>query len=1031
MKHCESQSVSHGRLLVTLVFALIGAFAPASVLADNPGLALQFDGTSDFVRLAATSDILGSAWRDTKSVVLWVQPTGVAPTVTDVASADVIFGDRPRLWGISRGVIGGQDRIWVWNYDGNFDQIGIEYTTGQWVQIALVHNGGTLRAYKNGFEVGSVASGPTPLPPGGAVLHFGGIINSASKNWTFQGKIDEVSIWNIALAGAEIAAWMNLEITSAHPNWANLSAYYKMSDGLGTTVTDDSVNSWTGTLNDGGSGVPADGPISWVTSGAFSGGGGTPGNNPPVANGQTVTTLEDAAAAITLSGSDPDLNPLTFRVVTQPSQGTLTGTAPNLTYTPNSNSNGSDSLTFVVNDGQVDSAPAIVALTVTAVNDVPSFIKGSDQAIPEDAGAQSLAWATSISAGPANESDQVLNFIVSNDNTTLFAVQPAVAANGTLTYTPATNKNGMATVTVRIHDNGGTTNGGIDTSLLQIFTIAITAINDQPVATDGTVIVNEDAPSGISIDLGTLVSDAETADADLAYTIVSGPANGVLSPISGREHTYKPNSDFFGADSFTYQVTDRGDPDNCNPGPNCEASLSSMVKTVTITVNPVNDAPSFTGGANQIVSEDAPGQSLPWATGMSAGPANESGQVLNFIVSNSNNALFAVQPAVAADGTLTCTLAADKNGAATVTVQLRDNGGTQNGGIDTSAPHLFTVTVTPVNDPPVAIADAAATVTETPVTVAVLNNDSDVDGDALTITTVGTPSNGAVLNNGSSVTYTANAGYTGLDTFSYTISDGNGGTATATVTITVNPPGTGAGFALRFDGVSDFVRLGETRNMLAPGWETNKTVSLWVKPTGVATCSNPTGAPGCDAIFGDRSRWWGMARGAVGGLDRIWIWNWDGNLDQIGIPYILDEWVHISLVHSTGILKAYKNGVLVASIVSGATQQPTQSAVPFLQIGGVINNSNANWSFQGEIDEVSIWNTALSPQTILDWMNRGITASHPNWTSLAAYYKMLNGSGTSLTDDSGHGWTGTLNDGGPGVPANGPIAWVPSAAPLD
>src|SRR5207249_4868939 len=78
------------------------------------------------------------------------------------------------------------------------------------------------------------------------------------------------------------------------------------------------------------------------------------------------------------------------------------------------------------------------------------------------------------------------------------------------------------------------------------------------------------------------------------------------------------------------------------------------------------------------------------------GPADESGQTLTFLVSNNNNALFSVQPGISSNGILTFTPAPNANGSATVTVSLQDNGG----GDDTSAPVVFTITVTPVNDPP-------------------------------------------------------------------------------------------------------------------------------------------------------------------------------------------------------------------------------------------------------------------------------------------------------------------------------------------
>ena len=172
-----------------------------------------------------------------------------------------------------------------------------------------------------------------------------------------------------------------------------------------------------------------------------------------------------------------------------------------------------------------------------------------------------------------------------NNNNALFAVQPSVAANGTLTYTPAANANGSAVVVVRLTDNGGSTFGG----------------------------------------------------------------------------------------------------------------TSSVDKTFTISVTSVNDAPAFTKGANLTVQANAGAQTVAgWATGLSVGPANEAGQTLSFTVTNSNNALFAVQPTIAANGTLTFTPSTTGSGTATVSVVLKDNGGTANGGVDSSAVQTFTITVNPV-----------------------------------------------------------------------------------------------------------------------------------------------------------------------------------------------------------------------------------------------------------------------------------------------------------------------------------------------
>ncbi len=94
-------------------------------------------------------------------------------------------------------------------------------------------------------------------------------------------------------------------------------------------------------------------------------------NRAPVADPLSVSTPKSSAVPITLSGSDPDGDPLTYVIVSGPSHGTVTGTAPNVTYTPTKNYQGSDSFSFKVNDGNLDSAPAIVSITVTAPGKPP------------------------------------------------------------------------------------------------------------------------------------------------------------------------------------------------------------------------------------------------------------------------------------------------------------------------------------------------------------------------------------------------------------------------------------------------------------------------------------------------------------------------------------------------------------------------------------------------------------------------------------------------------------------------------------
>ncbi|MRS04586.1 tandem-95 repeat protein, partial [bacterium] len=97
----------------------------------------------------------------------------------------------------------------------------------------------------------------------------------------------------------------------------------------------------------------------------------TAGNQAPVANDQTVGTNEDSDLVLTLTGSDPEAQPIAFTVLSQPVHGSLIGSAPSFTYRPNANFNGSDSFTFKVNDGQSDSNVASVSIMVNSVNDAP------------------------------------------------------------------------------------------------------------------------------------------------------------------------------------------------------------------------------------------------------------------------------------------------------------------------------------------------------------------------------------------------------------------------------------------------------------------------------------------------------------------------------------------------------------------------------------------------------------------------------------------------------------------------------------
>jgi len=346
------------------------------------------------------------------------------------------------------------------------------------------------------------------------------------------------------------------------------------------------------------------------------------------------------------------------------------------------------------NGGVDTSTTQTFAITVNAVNDAPSFAKGLDQTVNEDSGPQTVTgWATAISAGPADESVQTSAFQVINDNNSLFAAQPAISPDGTLRYTPAANAHGAATVSVTLKDDGGTANGGVDTSAAQTFAITVNAVNDAPSFTKGLdQTVNEDSGAQTVTGWATAIGAGPANESGQASAFqVINDNNGLFAaqPTISPDGTlrYTPAANAHGVASVS--VTLKDDGGTANGGVD-----TSAAQTFVITVNEVNDAPSFIKGADQTVTNDAGPQTVEgWATSISAGPVDEAGQQLTFALSSDNAGLFAVQPAISPDGTLTYRPASNANGVANVTVTLKDDGGTANGGTDTSAPQPFRIEI--------------------------------------------------------------------------------------------------------------------------------------------------------------------------------------------------------------------------------------------------------------------------------------------------------------------------------------------------
>ena len=479
-----------------------------------------------------------------------------------------------------------------------------------------------------------------------------------------------------------------------------------------------------------------------------SAGGCVPTAIPPAV--QPTTTSEDTPVLITLTGTYSQNVPLTFSITQSPANGALGPiSAPNctfnlsmtctatVTYTPTANASGADLFKFKVSASGLDSDPADVTVSVSSVNDPPTFGITSDSTVNEDAGPQAINnFAFNISPGAANESSQVLQFIVTgNTNPGLFSAGPAIDATGTLAYTSAANANGQATITVVLKDDGGTANGGNDTSTPKTFTITVNSVNDAPSFTvPGSHTVLEDAGAQTVANFATAISvgppqeSAQTAQFIITNNTNAGMFSSVPAISPTGTLTYTPAPDANGSATITVVLKDNGG--TLNGGVD-----TSAPQTFTINVTAVNDAPTLDALADRTINEDAPTQTVSLA-GISAGGGEV--QVLA-VTATSNNPALIPNPTVSytspsATGSISFTPAADQNGTAIITVTVNDGGGTANGGVQTVT-RTFNVTVNAVNDAPINNLPGPQTIAEnSPLTFSTANANlisiTDVDSAA-------------------------------------------------------------------------------------------------------------------------------------------------------------------------------------------------------------------------------------------------------------------------------------------------------------
>ena len=292
----------------------------------------------------------------------------------------------------------------------------------------------------------------------------------------------------------------------------------------------------------------------------------------------------------------------------------------------------------------------------------------------------------------------------------------------------------------------------------------LTIINLPPVAVDDEATTDEDVPVYIDV----LDNDSDPEENPLSIIIfdatsVEGGSVDCAEGVEG-QCLYTPPANYYGSDSFTYYAND-GQLNSEDPA------------TVTITINSINDAGPVTVDDAYAVDEDG-SLSIDAASGVLANDTDVDNDPLTAILvddSGPSNGTLTFN----SDGSFTYEPAPNFNGQDSFSYRAND------GFVDSDPPATVTITVNPVNDSPVAADDEASTFSHLALTIDVLANDTDLDGDTLQVDSVTDGENGTVTNNGINVTYTPNSGFAGPDSFTYVVSDGNGGTDTATVYVTV------------------------------------------------------------------------------------------------------------------------------------------------------------------------------------------------------------------------------------------------------
>jgi DNA/RNA endonuclease G (NUC1) len=491
-----------------------------------------------------------------------------------------------------------------------------------------------------------------------------------------------------------------------------------------------------------------------VAGGAGTGGTGSNGSKTTIANGKVTVPARTWKVALVIPKQNGDD---VSRV--NASARTIAVNMPNIQGIRTTNPN--DWQQYLVSIDQVE------ALTgYDFFSNLPDAVENSIEAGINGAnppGTESF----SVSTVEDTSKSITLNAVSANNNPLTFTIVNA-AAHGTLTgtgadrvYTPASDFVGTDSFTFRASD--GSNNSNIST-----VTITVTEYNENPTANNDAKSAQEDTQlifSAADLLVNDNAGDSNEVGQTLNVTNVAVTANthGTVT-FSAGQITYTPDANYNGSTDFNYQVCDNGTT-------NGVADAKCATGVVNVTIDPVNDNP-VANPDSAVTDEDT-------AITIDVLGNDTDIDADNISIESVGNAAKGIL--VVTGGKVLYTPNQNANGADSFSYTVNDgHGGASAGAVN--------IVINAVNDAPTAIADSAATNEDTPVTIDVRGNDSDVDGDQLSITNVTAPAKGtAAITADGKILYTPNPNQNGADSFTYAISDGKGGTATAAVSVSINP----------------------------------------------------------------------------------------------------------------------------------------------------------------------------------------------------------------------------------------------------